>query len=1052
MTRVEHHGFSEHEFEATRLFFEHFQIDQPRVPLLVPEFQNPLFLKLFCKGLHEAKFTAVPSGFRGGTRIFELFIDALDTKLRKPDLLDYGPKERTVRKAVNVLAQAMAERQRRWLHQDEAQELLNAVKPADGYEKSLFRHLLSEGMISEDRRYEEQEWHDVVRFTYERFSDHLIAKYLIETHLDPENPSLAFSEGQPLAYLIQDRMNCLENAGLLEAFAIQLPERIHRELIEVVPAIADEQVAREAVVESLMWRDPQSITEAIGQYIDEQIMPFSHTRELLLRVLLTIALHPDHPYNAQYLHSILLEQTLAERDAWWSIFLHEEHRERSIVDRLIDWAWSPTDKDYTHEDTLFLCGVTLSWFLTTSNRFVRDKATKALVNLFTRRIPILRRVMGQFLAVDDPYVLERLYAVAYGCAMRNTDDNEIAHLASDVYGWVFQDDTPPVHILLRDYARGVIEVALHRGIASEIDINKVRPPYHSEWPVDIPTEEELKPLYEYREGMSDEEIGQCMIGDSVMGSLMGDFARYVIGTDDQFFAWSSRRLRELSPPSRQEIYDEFVSSLNDQQHHSFKEWEAAHRAERAYHQSEMLHQIAQQLNIETSILPPEVDESSGVDFEESRATREQEFCELLNGEQRRIFVDWVIPYLSNPSPSEREHPFDLSLAQRWILRRVFELGWTKERFGHFDRWVHYNDMREAGKPERIGKKYQWIAYHEFLAHVSDNFEYVGKWSSDLPTDGYDGPWQDLYIRDIDPSWILPEVKDARYLQIDPKVWWLPIEYNSWCPEQDDHFWLQSNSDLPDIEAVITVTHPEDKTVWFNLNTFFIQKQPVPPGEERYRHPKREVWFKLSAVIVRQTDVDELLSWSNTRDLRRRNIPEYTPFYHVFFGELFWSSAYQYQYTPSQGREDWQQDELDGQVPVPFLVPAETYAQESTGFDCSIRDTISVQIPARWLADQMKLQWNGNEGKFIDATGSVVTFDPSVHTSGPGSLLFRRDSLLNHLHSHGYDILWVVVGEKQAIGPGFPDTSPGRLDFSGVYRLRDGAAEGTLKSTFVSWKD
>ena len=65
-------------------------------------------------------------------------------------------------------------------------------------------------------------------------------------------------------------------------------------------------------------------------------------------------------------------------------------------------------------------------------------------------------------------------------------------------------------------------------------------------------------------------------------------------------------------------------------------------------------------------------------------------------------------------PDEDEFLFDLSLAQRWILHRVFELGWTVERFGAFDRSINYRDGRAAHKPERIGKKYQWIAYHEFL--------------------------------------------------------------------------------------------------------------------------------------------------------------------------------------------------------------------------------------------------------------------------------------------------------------------------------------------------
>ena len=53
-----------------------------------------------------------------------------------------------------------------------------------------------------------------------------------------------------------------------------------------------------------------------------------------------------------------------------------------------------------------------------------------------------------------------------------------------------------------------------------------------------------------------------------------------------------------------------------------------------------------------------------------------------------------------------------------MLSRVFELGWTSERFEEFDSNLQ-SSGREANKAERIGKKYQWIAYHEMLAFVAD---------------------------------------------------------------------------------------------------------------------------------------------------------------------------------------------------------------------------------------------------------------------------------------------------------------------------------------------
>jgi hypothetical protein len=66
--------------------------------------------------------------------------------------------------------------------------------------------------------------------------------------------------------------------------------------------------------------------------------------------------------------------------------------------------------------------------------------------------------------------------------------------------------------------------------------------------------------------------------------------------------------------------------------------------------------------------------------------------------------------------------FDLGQIQRYILWRVFDLGWTTKRFGHFDRYSIGYEGRAATKAERIGKKYQWIAYHEIIALVADHFQ------------------------------------------------------------------------------------------------------------------------------------------------------------------------------------------------------------------------------------------------------------------------------------------------------------------------------------------
>jgi len=57
-----------------------------------------------------------------------------------------------------------------------------------------------------------------------------------------------------------------------------------------------------------------------------------------------------------------------------------------------------------------------------------------------------------------------------------SSDEGLEELALWVYREVFEDGRPPAHILLRDYARGIIELAARCGLDLEIDMERVRPP------------------------------------------------------------------------------------------------------------------------------------------------------------------------------------------------------------------------------------------------------------------------------------------------------------------------------------------------------------------------------------------------------------------------------------------------------------------------------------------------------------------------------------------------------------------------------------------------
>jgi hypothetical protein len=1038
IVRIEHVGFGDHTYEAATKFFANFGIE-PSTPILLPEFENPLFLKLFCDSMQKKQLTRVPSGLQGITAIFEFFIDSVNLKLARPDALDFDERSRLVFQAVHALADEMATRRTEYLPLEDAKLLVNRLLPRDGYENSLFRHIESEGIVTvvPDRRtHDESEWTESVHFTYQRFSDHMIVQRLLDRYLDKENPRQSFSKQRTLGKLLRDEHACWTNRGLLDALMVQVPELTGRELPDLAPHITELYPTRQAFVESIVWRASNSFSEATDRYVNEHVLAYRGTFEDFWDGLLTAATTPNHPFNADRLHKILASFRMPERDVWWSVFLHTEWGRGRGVDRLIQWAWEENDKSVFDADVLRLAGITLAWFFTSSNRYLRDRATKALVRVCEKRIDVLRQIVGQLRSVDDPYVTERLYAVAYGCAMRTTDTTGLAQLAQDVYRTMFASGQPPPYILLRDYARGVIEVALTRCPHLDVDTKRLRPPYISDWPgLAVPELDELKAWRE-NDGETPGSVSKAHLYASVMNKDMEDFSHYIIGELDE---WSSERLGEPHRPTHKERHDEFVASLTDRQKKAWDLWCT----------------VRENVDYYRRLEPERRNEVFAHEFTEAELDRmvreaEERLNKVLrrNSRKHQLFCDVVRVYAAQPHVYCRENAFDGGYARRWMMKRIIDMGWTVERFGEFDRSVNLYGVfgRDANKPERIGKKYQWIAYHEFLARISDNFKLrEDRWSP--RSTQYNGPWQVNVRRDIDPSNLLRRTPGDEWSP-HKGAWWFPTRFDSWDHPAEEMAWLRSKDDLPDVKNLIQVEDPQHRC-WLALTGYYSWQQPISPGEERYEIKHRDLWYMLKCYLVKQEDCATVLQWASKQTWMNRWMPESHGSYDILLGEFFRSPAFEEHDCYYYGREGWTRGDHEV-IPRPVLVANDEYAWESGGYDCSLDESVFINIPCRFLTEGMELQWCGTEGSWYDQDGELVACDPAVRSEGPRVLLVRRDRLLDFLNSRGLTLFWTLLGERRTIGGSWSDKDyKGHLEIDGAYISKDGEPSGRTFFTFVT---
>ena len=456
-----------------------------------PEFQNPLFLKLVCEGLQKSGYTKIPDGLQGITSIIEFFISSVNLRLSRPERLEYPPSINVVKKAIDRLVVAKIDKKLRYIPYELAFTLVENVLREYSSKRGLLDELISEGVLSKnlfwksDRSYEEG-----VYLAYEKFEDHLTATFLIDRVLKPMEYSpvgliqrfavyllslrlklqkrtrldYAFSANGELFHYVQDERACRLNKGLMEAFSIQLPEKSGKELYEYVPHVKEKYPIVESFVQSLLWRNIEATPEKLREYINQFVFSYRGTYDLFWETVLSAAAIPNHYFNAYSLHRHLMSFSLADRDKSWTVYLKEKLSDNSAVMRLIDWAWNENDKGYISGESAKLAAIALAWFHTSANRGLRDSATKALVCLLENRIDVLIDVLKEFRNVNDPYVYERLFAVAYGCATRTKQKDALKHLSQYIYETIFNTDGEVYpHILLRDYARGTIEYAFSLG-------------------------------------------------------------------------------------------------------------------------------------------------------------------------------------------------------------------------------------------------------------------------------------------------------------------------------------------------------------------------------------------------------------------------------------------------------------------------------------------------------------------------------------------------------------------------------------------------------------
>lgn len=497
----QHSGFGDSTREAVERYVREYRLPPIRLPILNPEFGNPLFLRLACEALSTPGADNFELGFAGLTTVTHAYLSAVDERLSKPTRCDYDPTLQLVRRAVSTIANLGDEPYGR----EDVTAITEALLPGRRFSQGLLHGLLTEGVLV-----------DVVgnriAFGYQRLGDLIRADAIADT----EDAVRGWYESRDTREI--------DGRGVLGAIALIVPERFG---VEIIDCLKDEDGhvdagVVDAFVESVGLRAPEHTTTRT-QEIAARLLDGSPYADDVWAAAIQVALTPDHALNAEWLNSILAELAIAERDLRWSQWLvgRGDPEWGPEVSELLRWGWdgaaSPPLEPALDDSAAFRACLALSWMTSTPDMQVRDSATKALASLGERSPRALAMAAEHLRNCNDPYVVERVAAAMCAVALR-TGDAAVHVEIADAAG-VLVEGGWPSHLLTRDYLRRIGEVAREGGWQGP----DWSPPYVSSWPPAVVSPDELSQL----EADEDRKYGSLLFS---LHARHGDFGRYEIGS------------------------------------------------------------------------------------------------------------------------------------------------------------------------------------------------------------------------------------------------------------------------------------------------------------------------------------------------------------------------------------------------------------------------------------------------------------------------------------------------------------------------------------------
>lgn len=557
VSEIKHYGFQYNVFEAVQSFFDYYQLALPTEPLLTQEFNNPLFLKIYCEYRRNTQTDDFETVI---TDVFDNYFWSINVKVATD--FGYRPNLNYVQKILNRLAEAIFNQGSQSITYEEAMQIVDTHTQSVNADAFL-QILLSKNLLTSYQNQKDRS--EILYFSYELFYDYLTAKFICEENTTTDELIESFS----CRTLTIKYKNQSLSQGVLGVLSVLIPTQFNVELFEVLDKekIYNNYSLGYAFIDGLYWRNSTNLNlKSCTAFVNKNLFQNDDLFKRFINLNYQIAGKENHPLNANKLHDWLSKNNLVERDTFWTTVISGHLSRHSAIFTLIDWAIKQGFSESLTKNSRYLTAIAISWIFTSTNIALRDNATIALTRLLQNNIDVSVQLLSAFEKVDDPYVLERILASIYGAILSSQNFDGVDRLCHLIINQIFSKEEVYPNVLVRDFSRNIIEFAHIKKIVkfSSSELKSTRPPYNSSFPKSLPSNEDIDDKYAV--DYSDEKIPDYRFAQGRILSSMtteygrgmcmyGDFGRYVF--QSRLRNWEDINIDKLSNYAVEIIFEKF---------------------------------------------------------------------------------------------------------------------------------------------------------------------------------------------------------------------------------------------------------------------------------------------------------------------------------------------------------------------------------------------------------------------------------------------------------------------------------------------------------------